>query len=564
MPFQETAKKIINSSIRNVLYIDEQIALPFDEPNTTNLDHISRCKGLYDSFKANNSYIDFYRYTSDGEWQTELATKWANTDLLLLDWELKTVGVRYRPALEILTEAIGSPNLHFVCIYTQANDFENILYQIAAYYSDTRSKLAQLQNIANTYHLEDANNDLLGVFKELTFYKTTDKDARISALVSGITEVVQNIASFRNSLKSVFCNDYIKGLEHLGFYLAGDKVVLPENPLQKEVAIYKGADGEASYNFAIIDNTIVGVFQKTVTPTNLFEAFRNALIKHTPNFLTFLSLEMRNIFLRSSAFAEKDLASIDEKAFFYFQEKSFTENSDSFYDTLKTLWKEQMVSFSQTPELFNELGDYKSIRDITVIDNYPTDRNANNNLAQINVVLNTLRIEVDSRNNDILRFGDVFYYSINEENINGENINEKTRYLLCITPHCDCQMAATKISHNFYFVEGEKMRLQTALENADSKFVSFFKGSPPFCISWAGSDSVSCKPFTIHIANNKLLPDGIDTSISEMVKINEVYTSRITNVKLHHLGTLKENYAQRIANHAFGYPLRVGIDFAKI
>lgn len=51
MPFQETAKEIINSSIRNVLYIDEQIALPFIYPNTTNLDDKSRCKGLYDFFR---------------------------------------------------------------------------------------------------------------------------------------------------------------------------------------------------------------------------------------------------------------------------------------------------------------------------------------------------------------------------------------------------------------------------------------------------------------------------------------------------------------------------------
>ena len=32
---------------------------------------------------------------------------------------------------------------------------------------------------------------------------------------------------------------------------------------------------------------------------------------------------------------------------------------------------------------------------------------------------------------------------------------------------------------------------------------------------------------------------------------------------LTYLGTIRNNYAQRIANHAFSYPIRVGVDFVK-
>ena len=34
-------------------------------------------------------------------------------------------------------------------------------------------------------------------------------------------------------------------------------------------------------------------------------------------------------------------------------------------------------------------------------------------------------------------------------------------------------------------------------------------------------------------------------------------------IKLEYKFTLRTNYTQRIANHAFSHPLRVGIDFVK-
>ena len=36
------------------------------------------------------------------------------------------------------------------------------------------------------------------------------------------------------------------------------------------------------------------------------------------------------------------------------------------------------------------------------------------------------------------------------------------------------------------------------------------------------------------------------------------------NNRVQYITTIRQNYAQRIANHAFSYPLRVGVDFVKI
>ncbi len=50
-------------------------------------------------------------------------------------------------------------------------------------------------------------------------------------------------------------------------------------------------------------------------------------------------------------------------------------------------------------------------------------------------------------------------------------------------------------------------------------------------------------------------------------------TNRVTNMgrnqdlnyyEIEYISTLRNDYTQRIANHAFGHPSRVGVDFAKI
>ena len=143
------------------------------------------------------------------------------------------------------------------------------------------------------------------------------------------------------------------------------------------------------------------------------------------------------------------------------------------------------------------------------------------------------------KKNDQLRFGDIFrIYESDDKPTND--------YLLCITAHCDCLYSEQKIKNLFYFVKGCKVSLSSALNGGDTGFDSYIVNNGNIdAVKWGD------KPFTVYI---KQVNNNIDATIEVMLGEEK----RL--LKLH--STLKENYAQRIANHAFVYPFHVGIFFA--
>ncbi len=121
------------------------------------------------------------------------------------------------------------------------------------------------------------------------------------------------------------------------------------------------------------------------------------------------------------------------------------------------------------------------------------------------------------------------------------------RYILCITTHCDC-LYPDKLGNNFYFIEGNKYNLSEGLNDGDAGFNTFIEDASKnniICIKWKD------KPITIYI------PDDSNCTTAD-IPINIEPEKYIATYN----GTLKENYAQRMANRAFSYPLHVGIFFA--
>ena len=50
-----------------------------------------------------------------------------------------------------------------------------------------------------------------------------------------------------------------------------------------------------------------------------------------------------------------------------------------------------------------------------------------------------------------------------------------------------------------------------------------------------------------------------------VIKLYYLNKEGVRKVKqVNYITTIRQNYAQRIANHAFSYPLRVGVDFVKL
>ena len=220
-------------------------------------------------------------------------------------------------------------------------------------------------------------------------------------------------------------------------------------------------------------------------------------------------------------------------------------------------------------------------------------------LFQLNVFYNA--VTVKSLNPDAipnLNFGDIFK-------------GEGDDYFLCITALCDCYYP-NKIDHNFYFVKGTEFNdLELALRLGDTAFLSFLPNRK--AVYWGDLEKPELKkikelilsnseddfkkiksdlalqkglidklvhnqeilnrflyiPFYVkpkvyNVENTKLVNNKISIWDITNKFIKEKFDQNLNCFDVEYITTLRSDYAQRIANHAFGHPARVGVDFVKI
>ncbi len=149
MSFALTTTSVIKNSILSSLYVDDKIVQPFEDRTNENASYFDVSKGLYESFRAENKSLDFYRFPADKKWKKESDYIFKNQDLLVLDWQLDdSKGLRQVDTLQLLQAAVETENLHFVSIYTEtpASEFDDIFYQIKAHFEfafdkDTNSRI---------------------------------------------------------------------------------------------------------------------------------------------------------------------------------------------------------------------------------------------------------------------------------------------------------------------------------------------------------------------------------------------------------------------------------------
>ena len=123
------------------------------------------------------------------------------------------------------------------------------------------------------------------------------------------------------------------------------------------------------------------------------------------------------------------------------------------------------------------------------------------------------------------------------------------------------------------------MSLDLALKLGDSAFISFLPDNK--VVSWVApeQDSKRNTPTTIddykdeveYFKQYKYKPIYIKP-ISYFVPSNEIIDNHIEisrnesgkgfiTIKTQYLTTIRPNYTQRLANHAFSHPVRVGVEF---
>lgn len=545
MNFNNTASQIIENSIISSIYIDDKVVEPFEELTDRNSTYFSVSKGLYTSFRAKNKSIDFYKFELGKDWRQDTEYILKHRDLLVLDWQLDdNKELKQSDTLEILHEAINTDNLHFISIYTatETRHFTDIFYQIKAYFEIGFNNKAKetFKKLINDIEAEGIDssfiNELKGRFKEVAL-RTENKE-----LLEDLKKIFQDnlkekVRLFYQCLKAFHPNNIIKQCEIFGYCLNDEQINANLKRNYDLNFLYIGSD------FVLIDHTIVQLTNKSnPKPDEHFDIFTKALLQVCGNPLTLTSLEIRNLLRDSSGFIGKDADSINDAALYY--HKSRKQN---FFDFILGIWKSHALSFvdhnSNRLLTLNEVfwKEYENENNISEkVNNLTKPENETlfyKELSKLNTYYNSLHLA--KIEDEKIRFGDIFIC---------KDGNYKNDFFLNITAHCDCEEPSVNIKNNFYFLIGKRSRLDVQLKKKEEGFNSYLKlGDEFIAIEW------NSRPVVLNVPKNEM----INYTVATKDGIQK-------DIPLTYIGTLKENYAQRMANNSFSFAMRVGIDFASI
>lgn len=573
-PNSYTAKayEVIKDSISSAIFIDEKARSFFQTKDLDDTVLEQRLSvDLYDKFKKEGISLDVHKFEIGQENDPALNRYWFDgRDLVLLDWKLnKEEGEDL--SLKLLGEIVNKPHIHFCAIYTSesGNDLDNVFKNILSYFSEeTEEYYNSLKEEVDT---EEEIKALALSFDEINLHrndkaKVASNMKFISKQKKKITEITKEKDLKQAAIKlSIALMDTYKS----------DKV-LP-NPT---VASFDN-------RILVINKTLVLILNKTENePDVLLTRITEHIAKEKYSFTQLLGIEMRTTFKRSYSFIDDNLLKITPEAFFAHRTLLMNDSDDNTDTAFKLLIKDvlmEQASICLRNARLSLLDDSFLTAQSALYSETPDDEA----LTALNVFYNSININhYEGMTSRRLDFGDLFE-------------GEDGAYYICITALCDC-LRPNKIKNNYYFVEGRPIDLQLALEMGDTAFISFLPNNK--VVSWIlpevdkkddeknNSDELSeeermkfeieklkkineslkhkplyIKPQSYNVREPKIINNEIEIRRIETIetKPEDVDPATIKFHTVKYITTIKSNYTQRIANHAFAHPVRVGVDFVK-
>lgn len=516
MTYQKTAKKIIKEHIRSAIYIDENARDPFSPCSNPELFEEKLSVALYKEFAKNNIQLTTYKYTDFDYSQRKGLIK--GRDFVLLDWKLSGETGEDK-ALNVISDIIeAKPQILFCGVYTKEQPsivFQNIL----SFFSGITSH--ESEEIKLDLLLEDEDNyrNFIAELGELVL------DGRFED---------RQIDSLKRSYANIFEKDFFtEGNDEIK-----DKLIrcwcAYSNFQKNRVKMHSVLSYKYSDNVLLINNTFIVILNKTTTAFNrLLSKFTKIVADYSNGFSLLMSMELNGIIQNKGMIMDPGITSIPKELFAYHKMK----DKDGFEAFMKDIVLNG-VSLNILDERLTML------QSLTAPEK--TFRPNINDILRMNVFYNSIY----RAGNDGLTFGDVFKHEVDDPT--------KIFYYICITPLCDC--ANPKNENTFYFAKGhpvEKSSFEKEIKRSEEVFVSYLPNNT--VIRWTdGSEKgkpiyITPIPLTIPIPiikDNHIRAYKLMAQISKKEKMDLVY-----------VGTLKQNYAQRIANHAFAHSIRVGITF---
>lgn len=533
--YKRRAHAILEDAIKTAIFIDENALEPFTKETTNGRSDVTETeklsKKIFKHFQSKN--ISFVIHRFENLERAKLHLK--NKDIVLLDWHLDgaTSGEEY--ALSLLEEIVKENQIHFCCIYTNSKK-SSVIHNCMSYFSGFTDQFCD--DVLEEYQLDEEISNQINPFLDRLFGLANPNDpAAIGRLIDELNRIGESI-EYINNIESLNGLSLVQKINCL-LYASKNTLIKSQNQQTQKIDYLD----KSEFTF-VINNTIIIILNKDHKNDSqkLLSKIRSEIIRNQNSYLMMLGLEMQNQLKESSAFITGNILDVkNETIAYHWKQSNSKQNGVGYEEFIKQVMTEK-VNSNINNKKFSLLNKTNLLKTNSVIKN-PDPKQ----LSRVNTFYNGNVIN----QNKSLSYGDIFH---------SDSINS---YFLCITALCDC-LHPENIKNKFFFVKGVKLDIERAIDLSDEAFVSYIDEKT--AISWVqlgkGSKNdkhkpVYIKPIQLYIptpfvTDNKLTAH--DWSNQEPLTVDLDFDYRFT---------LRHNYTQRIANHAFSHPIRVGIDFVK-
>lgn len=515
MTLLQKTKEIVSNSIRTAIFIDEKALENYKQKSSTFIREEELSINLNKNFKNKGISLSVHKFKqSDLTNTTTLDYLFKRRDLVLLDWKLDgNDGEEF--SLNLLSKIVTQKHIHFCSIYTSEANYDEIINNICTYFS----------GYTNEYY--ESIVESLDVYKDLDetlFEQISFDDPKTNSILynnfrgldAGLPNLIKEITNLSDFGKALIQVKYAFSVFHKSNII---------NPVPTHI-------NRSNYSLNI-NNTIITIIPKNENSAHkILNKLYQQICKSENCFTQLLGLDMQNSFSENSSFVDSNLLDTNLDTLMYHRRQLINNNLENEFEIfIKNILLEHSKMKLEN-SLLNTL-------EKTFLDRI-TRRRLNiesQKIAKLNTFYNGSYIN----NKALLNFGDVFK-------------DDKGNFYLCITPLCDCILhnGKSNIGFKYYFVKGQSSNLDESIKIGEKGFVSFLNDKT--AILWKKDEYI--KPFQLYIPNPFLNANKI-TYLDWNKKNDKV------EIEIEYYFSLRQNYTQRIVNHAFGHPIRVGVDFVK-
>lgn len=560
--YNQKAFEILSSSITSAVFIDEKAKDFYSNTHEEPQGEEQLSINLFKAFKENGKNLTVHKFQkADVENEKLIEYLFNGKDLILLDWELDDLDGQEH-SLALLSKAIQLPYINFCCVYSRSANFDKIPFFLTAFFSGLVDD--EFETISAKYSYLDIG--------DIDDFRRNPQN-NLEAFLADNEIILEEfpIERFRDKTTDLI-------LDLIAIALEKDKYYFQNGSINEYEVIY------SSENSFVINNTFVLTIKKEEEDANyesLIRRISDEIVKNKSSFFQLLGLEMQSLFNSNESFIDETILKSSTEALFRF--RNHLKNDKTFGIIIKKLLIEQATLKLRTAKLELLKPEFLNFKS----EELRGDPVSKEDLFQLNVFYNSVKVKsLVSEDIPNLNFGDVF-------------VDEKGIYYLCVTALCDCY-DPNKIQGNFYFVIGKVFsNIDLALRLGDTAFINFLPNNK--AVYWGNLESAkfaaidkkgadehidayrirkltneiegykqfSYKPFYVkpqifNVENNKLIDNKLRVwDISNRYNEQEI-NQNLNCFNLTYITTLRNDYTQRIANHAFGHPARVGVDFVKI